>query len=637
MARAGVSIVMPLAAVGCAEGTAAPRPDPTPSGGPPMTPPIYQDAPPSPPARVEDLLARMTLEEKIGQMTQVEKNSLTPADVTTYFLGSVLSGGGGHPTDNTPQSWAGMVDGFQQAALQTRLAIPILYGVDAVHGHAGVRGATVFPHNIGLGAANDPELMRQIGRATAEEMLATGIPWNFGPAVSVPQDIRWGRTYEGYSENTELVTRLAIPYLEGMQTPPAGADDRSLYVLGTPKHFVGDGGTTFGSPTTPADQPFLLDQGDTQVDEATLRALFLAPYASAVEAGAMSVMASFNSWNGTRMHAHRYLLTDVLKAELGFPGFVVSDWQAIDQISPDYAAAVVTSINAGVDMVMTPYDHRTFIATLTEAVGRGDVPQDRIDDAVRRILTAKVMLGLFEHPYHDPALLETFGGPSHRQLARRAVRSSLVLLKNENHALPIRRETPLLFVAGEGADDIGIQCGGWTIEWQGRAGDITPGTTILQGIRAAVSPAAELHYNRFGRFDSVVDSAGEPRMADVGLVVVGETPYAEGLGDRADLGRSEQDRGTLVRMRQRSRKLVVLVISGRPLILTDQLPSAEAVVAAWLPGTEGAGVADVLFGDNPFTGKLPYTWPQTNDPGALHRLPAAEYEPLFPFGFGLGS
>lgn len=599
--------------------------------------PVYQDPSQSTRTRVEDLLARMTLEEKIGQMTQVEKNSLTPAEVTTHFLGSVLSGGGGSPTENTPESWSAMVDAFQQGALQTRLAIPILYGVDAVHGHGNARGATIFPHNIGLGAANDPDLTREIGRATAEELLAQGIAWNFGPAVSVPQDIRWGRTYEGYSENTDLVTRLAIPYLEGMQTPPAGAHDRSLYVLGTPKHFVGDGGTTFGSPTTPADQPFLLDQGNTQVDEATLRALFLAPYAAAVEAGAMSVMASFNSWNGTRMHAHRYLLTELLKGELGFPGFVVSDWQAIDQISPDYSAAVATSINAGIDMVMTPYDYRTFIATLAEAVARGDVSQERIDDAVRRILTAKLMLGLFEHPYHDPALLEAFGGPSHRQLARRAVHSSLVLLKNEIQALPIPRATPLIFVAGEGADDIGIQCGGWTIEWQGRAGEITPGTTLLQGIRAALSPAAELHYNRFGRFDAVLDSSGEPRLADVGLVVIGEAPYAEGLGDRADLALSEQDRGTLLRMRQRSRKLVVLVISGRPLILTDELPMMDALVAAWLPGTEGAGVADVLFGEHPFTGRLPYTWPRSNDPGAYNRSHAAEYEPLFPFGFGLGS
>jgi len=602
-----------------------------------MSLPIYRDPSHSTEARVQDLLARMTLEEKIGQMTQVEKNSLTPAEVTTYFLGSVLSGGGGSPTENTPESWAAMVDAFQQGALHTRLAIPMLYGVDAVHGHGNARGATVFPHNIGLGAANDPDLMREIGRATAEELLANGIPWNFGPAVSVPQDIRWGRTYEGFSEGTDLVTRLAIPYLEGMQTPPDGADDRSLYVLATAKHFVGDGGTSFGSPTTPADQPFLLDQGDTQVDEATLRALFLAPYAAAVEAGAMSVMASFNSWNGTRMHAHPYLLTDVLKGELGFQGFIISDWQAIDQISPDYSAAVVTSINAGIDMVMTPYDFRTFIATLTEAVARGAVTPERIDDAVRRILTVKIMLGLFEHPYHDPALLETFGGPAHRQLARRAVRSSLVLLKNENQALPIRRDTPLLFVAGEGADDIGIQCGGWTVEWQGRAGEITPGTTVLQGIRAALSPATELHYDRFGRFETVLDSAGEPHLADVGLVVIGEAPYAEGLGDRADLGLSEQDRGTLLRMRQRSRTLVVLVISGRPLILTDQLPQMDALVAAWLPGTEGAGIADVLLGDYPFTGKLPYTWPRTNDPGAIHRLPASEYGPLFRFGFGLGS
>ena len=596
---------------------------------------LYQDPTRPIETRIDDLLARMTLAEKIGQMTQVEKNSITPEDVTAYFIGSVLSGGGGSPSNNTVESWVEMVKAFQQAARGTRLGIPLIYGVDAVHGHANLRGATVFPHNIGLGAANDPELMYRIGQATAVEMLATGIHWNFAPAVSIPQDIRWGRTYEGYSEDTELVTRLTVPYFLGLQTPPESLTQGQIFVLATPKHYLGDGGTTFGSSTSEIMQPFLLDQGDTQMDEATLRGLFLPPYRAAIDAGALSIIASFSSWNGAKMHSHRYLLTDVLKEEMSFDGFIISDWEAVNQVSNDYHTAVVESINAGIDMVMTPFDYKAFITALTEAVDEGHVSIDRIDDAVRRILRAKFMLGLFERPYADPSMNDTVGSQAHRDLARQAVSQSLVLLKNVNYALPIPKDTPRIFVAGDGADNIGLQSGGWTIEWLGKSGAITTGTTILEGIKASVSPDTQVNYKRFGRFDRILETSGNPLIADIGLVVISEEPYAEGIGDRADLTLLQAVVDLIHRVRERCQKLIVIVISGRPLVLTDQLSEMDALIAAWLPGSEGAGVADVLFGDYPFSGKLPYTWPRSNDQLPLNVNNSQEGEALFPFGFGL--
>ena len=392
---------------------------------------IYTDPSQPTEARVEDLLKRMTLDEKIGQMTQVEKNSIKPGDITKYSIGSILSGGGGYPGENTPQAWYTMVEGFQNEALETRLQIPIIYGVDAVHGHGNLLNATVFPHNIGLGAANDPELMEKIGRATAEEMLATGIPWNFAPIVAVVQDVRWGRTYEGYGEKTELVTSLSTAYIKGLQSL---ADDdhpspgQSIFVLATPKHFIGDGATIWGSSRT---EDYDLDQGNMQVPEELVRKLFLPPYQSAVDAGAMNVMASFSSWRGTKMHAQQYLLTKVLKDELGFKGFIVSDWQGMDQIVPDdYYASIVTSVNAGVDMNMVPYDYPTFIQTMKDAVNNGDIPESRVDEAVRRIVRAKFALGLFEHPMPDTKYQRTVRSRDHIALARQAVRESLVLLKN---------------------------------------------------------------------------------------------------------------------------------------------------------------------------------------------------------------
>ncbi len=628
------SSVQPSVEVPTATATQASAPLPTGTAVAP-SPTAIQDSGQNVAARVDALVQQMTLDEKIGQMTQVEKNSIKPGDITRYFIGSILSGGGGYPSPNTAQAWAAMVDKYQKEALATRLAIPMIYGVDAVHGHANLYGATVFPQEIGLGATRDAGLVQQVGQATAEEMLATGIPWNFAPVVAAPQDIRWGRTYEAYSEDTALVTELGAAYIQGLQSLPQGyqaAAGQTLYALATPKHFLGDGGTTFGTSTANYIHPYLLDQGDMRYDEPAIRKLFLPPYQSAVENGAMSVMVSFSSWNRVKMHAQTHWITDVLKGELGFKGFVVSDWGGIDQISFDYYKSVVTGINAGIDMNMVPYDYVHFLDTMKQAVSKGDITVERINDAVRRILTAKFKLGLFDHPYADPALLDTVGSDAHRALARQAVRESLVLLKNENAALPVNKNTGVIYVAGQGADDIGMQCGGWTIEWQGKMGNIDPGTTILQGIKAAVPADTKVEYNLNGQFDG---------KADVGIAVVGEEPYAEGVGDTSDLSLSGKDIQTITNLRAASQKLIVVILSGRPLVITSQFQLADAWVAAWLPGTEGKGVADVLLGDFPFTGKLPYTWPRSNLQNPLNINNAANRTgcdaPLFPIGYGQGE
>ena len=576
--------------------------------------------------RVEDLLARMTLEEKIGQMTLIEKGSIKPDDISKRFIGGLLSGGGGSPPgNNTPEGWAGMVDGFQEYAMQTRLEIPLIYGVDAVHGHANMHGAVVFPHNIGLGAANNAELMREIGRVTAQEMIATGIYWNYGPAVSVPQDIRWGRTYEGYSENSDLVSSLAVPYLQGLQGDDLSAPDS---VLATAKHYLGDGGTAWGSTNSSG---YKIDQGVTEVDEETLRAVHLPPYAAVIAAGAQNIMISYSSWGGMKMHAQDYLINDVLKGELGFDGFIVSDWAAIDQVDPDYDTAVATAINAGVDMNMVPYNAARFVNTLSGAVETGDVSKERIDEAVRQILKVKFEMGLFEHPYSDPTLLEQVGSEAHRAVAREAVAQSQVLLKNEGAMLPLAEDLPALYVAGAAADDIGIQSGGWTIEWQGKTGDITPGTTILEAVQNTVSAQTAVIYDKNANFDDDLP-AGEPIIC---LGVVGETPYAEGPGDSATLTLPANELQTLSRLVEFCDQLAVVLVSGRPLIIADHIDKWDALVASWLPGTEGQGVADVLFGDQPFTGKSAYTWPLSVDQLPLDFTTLSAEDVLFPYGYGL--
>jgi beta-glucosidase len=627
-----------LALSGCqgepSQTAAAPSPTPATGSAPYLDPSLDVED------RVADLLGRMSFEEKIGQMTQVATDGLVPGDVERLFLGSVLSGGGGIPLDNTLSGWITMVAGYQKEALATRLAIPILYGIDAVHGWGHFQGATVFPQNIGLGAAGDADLARRIGAATADELLAAGINWNFGPVVAVPQDIRWGRTYEGFGEETGLVSKLGAAKIEGLQSLPEESDaapGQTIRVLATAKHYLGDGGTIWGSSTQNImGVPYMLDQGNMQVDEETLRKLYLPPYQAAVEAGVMSVMASFSSWNGTKMHAQRHLITSVLKGELGFRGFVVSDWDGINQIYPDdYYESVVTAVNAGIDMAMISAGYTGYLDVLHQAVQNEDITRERIDDAVTRILRVKFLLGLFDHPYSDPACQKTIRSAEHLELAAEAVRRSLVLLKNEGGALPVGRTASTILVAGVGADNTGLQSGGWTLGWQGTNADAVVGSTILDGIRIQAGNRTEVLYRSAGLFG---DLEGK---APVGIAVVAERTYAEGVGDRADLRLPQDDVELLQRMRAKVEKLIVIVISGRPLVLGDAYGLADAWVAAWLPGSEGAAVADVLFGKYPFTGKTPYTWPRSNDQLPINVNNAAGLAgcaaPLFPFGFGLGE
>jgi beta-glucosidase len=545
---------------------------------------------------VETLLTQMTQDEKIGQMTQVDSAALKDkADVQKYFLGSVLSGGNSDPdTGNSVKDWLDFVTSFQSQALQTRLKIPILYGIDTVHGHNNVDGAVILPHHIGLGATRDPRLVERAERVTAAEAAGTGIRWGFAPCVAVVQDPHWGRTYEGYSDDPALVSELGVASVRGLQGKELSADP--VTVLACAKHYIGDGGTQGG-----------VDQGNTVCDEATLRRLFLPPYRATVKAGVGSIMVSYSSWDGQKMHGNKHLLTDVLKGELGFRGFLVSDWAAIDQLSPDYKADIEQSINAGLDMIMIPNgpgkanNYVEFIQDLKELVAAGKVPQSRIDDAVRRILRIKFQMGLFQSTAVDPVLTAAIGSPEHRAVARECVRESLVLMKNNNHALPLSKGIKHLAVAGVGADDLGMQCGGWTIDWQGRRGEVTPGgTTILAAIRKTVSPDTKVSYSADGS-----DLAG----ADAVVVVVGETPYAEMKGDRTDLNLSAEDKALVAKASASGAPVVTILLSGRPLVLGPALDESTAFVAAWLPGTEGLGVTDALFGDYKFTGSLPRPWP----------------------------
>ncbi len=586
---------------------------------------VYKDPTKSVTDRVEDLLSRMTLEEKIGQMTQVDRQFLErDSDIATRYLGSLLSGGGSTPDENRPQSWADMYDRYQKIALSSRLGIPILYGIDAVHGHNNVVGATIFPHNIGLGCADDPDLVEEVSRITALEVAGTGIDWTFAPCIAVPRDERWGRTYEGYGESPDIVARLGKAAVRGFQSGKLGSPGN---ILACAKHFIGDGGTKWGTGRNGK-----ADRGDTQISEEELRAIHLPGYLSAIEAGVGSIMASYNQWNGTYCHASKYLLTDLLKEELGFEGFVVSDWEGIDQIPGDYKADIITAINAGIDMVMVPgavpfggESYTRFIELLKEAVEEGSIPRSRIDDAVRRILKIKFRMGLFENPFTDRSLTEKIGSKEHRAVARQAVRQSLVLLKNNNGLLPLSKNMERILVSGKNADDLGNQCGGWTISWQGESGSVTEGTTILEGIREVVSPATEVLFSRdgFGAKD-----------ADVAIVVVGETPYAEWEGDKADLTLDNEDRETLRRVKSAGIPLVVIIVSGRPLIIESEIDDWDALIAAWLPGTEGQGVADVLFGDYNPTGRLSMSWPRS-----MSQIPInvgdEKYDPLFEYGFGL--
>jgi|GEM_PF-587330 beta-glucosidase len=583
------------------------------SGKPPADAP-YRD--PSRPTaeRVRDLLSRMSLEEKAGQTTQAALDYLGDyGAVERRFLGSVLSGGGMGPVRKEAGAWADMTDALQKAALSTRLGIPLIYGIDAVHGHNNVRGAVIYPHNIGLGAAGDEDLVERIGAATARDLLATGTRWNFAPCLAVPRDERWGRSYEGFSEDPGLVARLGAAYVRGLQGEKLGRDS----VAATAKHYLADGGTTGGK-----------DRGDARGDDKSLRSIFLPPYRAALAESAASVMASFSSWNGEPMHSNKALLTGLLKGELGFSGVVISDWGALKLLpKSSLPEQVLAAMDAGIDMVMVPDTFSEHIDALINLVDSGKLPEKRLDDAVARILRMKFEMGLFEDPWARRGLLAGVGSAEQRALGREAVRRSLVLLKNEGRALPLKGQAGRLLVAGKAADDIGIQCGGWTITWQGSPGPITPGTTILAGLRgAAAAKGMRVDYEASGNFD-------DPGTATV-VLVLGERPYAEMVGDRQDLSLSDEERALARRLAALPGPLVIVLISGRPMTVTAEIGLADAFVAAWLPGTEGAGVADVLFGDYPPQGRLPYTWPRD-----ISQLPINAGDGkvgLYPLGYGLG-
>lgn len=606
--------------------------------------------------RVADLLGRMTLEEKVGQMAQAERADVDadPSLITEFGLGSLLSGGGSTPASNTPEAWADMVDRYQQAALDTRLGIPLLYGVDSVHGHGNLYGATVFPHNIGLGATRDPELVRRIAHITAEETRASGPQWAFAPCLCVARDDRWGRTYESFGEDPDLVASMAVA-VEGLQGGPGELDEPDR-VLASAKHFAGDGLTTYDASQA-GTGAYPIDQGVAEVDHETFMELAVAPFRPAVEQYDVgSVMPSFSSVDWTedglgdpvKMHGNRELLTGLLKEEMGFDGIVISDWRAIRQLPGDYRDQVRTAISAGVDMAMEPIQAPNnptgwdeFIPTLVDLVESGEVSQARIDDAVTRILTKKVELGLFEHPFTDRTHLDEIGSAEHRAVAREAVAESQVLLRNRRATLPLKASRPV-YVAGSNADNIGNQAGGWTITWQGGSETDIPGTTILDGIREQ------------GRRVTFSEDASRkvPRGA-VGVVVVGETPYTEGFGDvggpqwaydPADAGvprqpqtmtLSEADREAVRTVCAAAVKCAVVVVSGRPLVIEPRLlAKIDALQAAWLPGSEGAGVADVLFGKRPYTGTLPVSWPRSLDQEPIN-VGDEDYDPLFAFGAGV--
>ena len=572
-------------------------------------------------AFVDSLLNQMTIDEKIGQMTQVDQQFLNDiSDISKYGFGSLLSGGGSTPKVNEPLAWAEMYDKYQQEALSSRLKIPLLYGIDAVHGHNNVVGATIFPHNIGLGATRDAKLVESVARATALEVAATGIDWDFAPCLAVPNDYRWGRTYEGFSEDTELVTELGNAAILGYQSTDI---DNPNSVLACAKHFIGDGGTLFGTGLNGK-----IDRGNLAISEEELRKTHLPPFEKAIESGVATFMAAYNTWNDVRCHANKYLLTDLLKDELGFKGFVVSDWAAIEQIPGDYKSDIIISINAGIDMVMVPgavrfgnESYEKFMTLFKEAIEEGSIPMSRVDDAVRRILLIKKQSGLFDRPFSDQQLLAHIGSQKHRDIAREAVRKSLVLLKNDNALLPLPKNGKKIIVAGRGANNIGMQSGGWTISWQGEMENKTEGTSVLDAIKLAVDPNVSVQFSEDGK-----NTEG-----DIAVVVIGEEPYAEMEGDRDDLKLNKKDLDVIKRLKNKNIPVVVVLFSGRPMIITDEIDQWDSLVAAWLPGTEGQGISDVLFGDYNPTGKLSFSWPKS-----INQFPITKSDSyLFDFGYGL--
>lgn len=598
----------------------------------PRTPPsnaLYLDPTQPIEARVVDLLSYMTLEEKIGQMALVEKNSITTLeDISTFGLGALLSGSGAKPEENTVAGWKHMIDGYQSQAAQSRLGIPLLYGSDAIHGHAHVPEATVFPHMIALGATGNSALVKEVARVTADELAATGVNWNFAPNLDMPQDIRWGRVYETFSDDPKLVAKLGVAYLQGLQDRE-GASGGHIHTLATPKHFIGLGGMGWN---TSSNKNFKIDQGVTVADEKLLRSVYLPPFTETIEAGALSIMVGLNHWGKGRTVRQKELLTTVLKEELEFKGFVVSDWYGVHEGARSTFLATVKAVNAGVDMVMLPFDYQTFIRHMKWAHRIGLVSDQRIDDAVSRIFYAKFALGLFETKVESPSMGAT-SNAAHRALAREAVAQSLVLLKNESNTLPLNTGTQKIHVAGSAADNIGQQLGAWSIEWQGIDGNWLPGaTSILEGIqKRAQAQGAKVEYSMSGNF-SPTDG-----LADVGIAIVGEKPYAEGWGDTEYPTLSGEDVRAIKNLQTSSKKLVVIIVSGRPLLIENEIGSFDALVAAWLPGSEVAGIADVLFGDKEFTGTLPLPWPKHSEqiPISADGQTSDGTPVLFPRYFGL--
>ncbi|MDP8220959.1 MAG: glycoside hydrolase family 3 protein [Candidatus Stygibacter frigidus] len=631
--------------------------------------------------KISELLKKMTLDQKVGQITQPERQFVTPQEVKEYHIGSVLSGGGSVPGDNTPADWIKMNDEYWAASMEAddnHLAIPLIYGVDAIHGNTNVKGAVVFPHNIGLGAAHDPDLIERIAAVTAREIAATGVEWTFAPTVAVARNSHWGRTYESYSEDPRIVSEYAPRFVKGLQ-----GDFGEEKVVACVKHFVGDGATTHG-----------IDQGDMNISDEELRRIHIPPYRAAVKAGVLTVMVSLSSWNMEKCHGHKYLITDILKKELGFDGFVISDWDGIDYLADSYEESAVMSLNAGMDMFMITGRWKEFIEYIKKNVKSGRIPMERLDDAVKRILRVKFKFGLFDKPRPAERKLSLqnsiFGSLEHREVAREAVRKSLVMLKNDDDILPLNKNARIL-VAGKNAHNRGHQCGGFTVAWQGVndndpeiSGSYTEtdtesasprknlnisetnslilgGTSIWEGINRVV-PNTDL---------SIDGSAADPDKHDVAIVVIGETPYAEMLGDIRVGGLAKglniskgstsedtlpgedipimkkgpygthlylhelhpEDIATIKSITSKGIPVVTIMICGRPLVVNQELEQSKAFVVAWFPGSEGQGVADVIFGDYPIQGKLSFSWPRYDDEN--WNLGDKDYNPLFPYGFGL--
>lgn len=582
--------------------------------------------------KVADKLAGMTLTQKVAQMIQPEIRSVTPEQMQQYCFGSYLNGGGSFPhgkKDAEPSDWLELANDYFVASIESECGIPTMWGTDAVHGHNNVKGATIFPHNIGLGAANNAELMHDIANATAKEVRTTGIDWIFAPTIAVAVDNRWGRTYESYSEHSDIVCNYAPALVEGIQTGHNEAGHEPM-MLACAKHFIGDGGTDLGR-----------DQGDTLCDEATLFEVHGRAYVEAINAGVQTIMASFNSWKGDKLHGHHYLLTRVLKERLGFDGFVVGDWNGHAQVPGCSADSCAAVINAGVDIIMVPEFWPGLLKNTMEQVQSGEISVSRIDDAVTRILRVKYRMGLMDSkpPKARTPFEQTnwVGHTSHRELARQAVRESLVLLKNNHDVLPISANKRVL-VVGDAAKDIGQQCGGWSVTWQGTgnvASDFPKATSIYDGIESTMlANGGAVEFSQDGKFET---------KPDVAIVVFGEQPYAEGVGDIDHLEydfRQKTDLKRLQTLQQQGIPVVSVFLTGRPLWVNKEINASDAFVVAWLPGSEGVGVADVLLADEhgktqfDFCGQLPFSWPRS-DSQLLLNVNDEDYDPLFPYGFGL--